>query len=446
MMIKDSSGALQQMIMTAVDLLREPAGKKYRSMKDIHNNRDQFIKDFHRGLYSLHVLTIDAIIHTEDKMLLPGSVTPKEVKISKKGWSYIRQLFRCINDSIFWIAYPREPGLFVRRTCRNQERGKLKDQNPESILKTMKYLFAEGQCLPIWNDATRCIDIGDITLFSPSGVSFVELKSGKVNQKISDMMHQKNPDIILKDLNTFVKEHGDHGIKQINRIIRQEDRASKLVDLVENDKVYDPFLDMERNAIAPSKPFERFEDELTSLFKDVRSKNFVEHSIDDCLHVLVFNRLRGMSIEAGQKIVKEYFQNTMSQPSSEQVDCTNVIMSLDSSFGYPTSMPIMLRSWLNEDIAKISLGHTEVYFGFDINAWAKHLQVARLVWSSTKQGKAEFQKPVDERLLVVHNKIPQLIGLKGNTISLGTMFLQIMLCEGVRPKSLARYYDQFAAM
>jgi hypothetical protein len=149
-------------------------------------------------------------------------------------------------------------------------------------------------------------------------------------------------------------------------------------------------------------------------------------------------------MERGRELVRQQLQDRMSTPKPEEVDCREFILSLDSSFDYPTAMPVMLRPWASEDVARVSLGHSELYFAFDINAWAKHLQSSRLIWSSRRRGRKELSNPPDERLLVIHDRIPQIVGSNGGCWLLGTQFLQFMISEGIRPVSLAAYYDQIA--
>ena len=441
-MINDPKGHLQNMLVQGINVLREPAGKKYSSMADIRSNPDQFVKDFHRGLFGLHTLTIFAIIDAEDNMISSGKTISREIKASEKGWKYVRQIFRCINDSIAWTALGPQPSLFIHRTCRNQPRGKLRDQNYESIMAAMQQLLGKGEVLPIWNDATRCLDISDITLLSPHGPTFVEVKTGKVNEEILAMVNKTDANEIQGDLDAFFEKYGHKGKEQIERVIRQEDRANKLVALANNDKVYDPFIGEERTAVDPLEPLKRYDSELTPLFEELRSRDFVSHSVDGCLHILGLNRQRSSSLEKMKNLVQQHLQNKMSQPGPDEMDCRDVIMSLDSSFDYPTSMPVMLRPWASEDIARISLGHMEVYFGFDVNAWARNFQSCRLVWSSERVGKKELNKSPEKRLFMVHNRIPQIINPKGSSLFLGTRFLQIMLSEGISPKSLAAFYDQ----
>jgi len=167
---------------------------------------------------------------------------------------------------------------------------------------------------------------------------------------------------------------------------------------------------------------------------------------NSCLHVLALNRRSGLSVERGRDLIRQHLQNEMSSPRPEEVDCSDFVLSLESSFDYPTAMPVMMRPWANEDIARVCLGHTEVYFAFDVNAWGRHLQSSHLTWSSARLGRRESSKPLDERLLVIRERIPQISAPNGRTWLLGTLFLQLMLSEGIRPVSLAAYYDQTATI
>ena len=443
-MIKDATDSLHDLIVRSVEVLHEPAGEKYRSIEDIQRNRDEFVKDFHTGLFLLHVMTTQLIIDLEDKMRSPGSLSQVEAKTSKKGWTRVRQIFRCINDSIVWSVLQPEPAFLIRRMCREQERGNLRDQNPESVMKAMEHYFAGGEALPIWNDATRCLDISDITVFSRGGVSFLELKTGKVNERILEMMAKTDTAEILADLDVFSKQYGEKGMKQIERIVRQDDRAGKLLNLVRHDDVFDPFLNAQRVALTPNEPLKEYDQEMAALLDALRSKDFVEHSVDGCLHILALNLHRDIGLEKGRELIRQHLKEKVCRIESEEVDCSDVVLSLDSSFYYPTAMPIMLRRWAGDDIARVSLGHIQVYFLFDVNAWAKHLRKSNLVWSTIGEGRKELSKPAKQRLLTVQGRIPQIVGPKGGQILLGTRFLQAMLCEGIRPMSLAEFYDQMS--
>ena len=391
-------------------------------------------------------MAINAIIDCEDKLKECKRFIQSEAVSANKHWLKVRQLFRCINDAIIWnvlTSFQKDASLFVRRACLNRSRGFLKDQNHEVILKLMWDLFNDGSKLPIWNDSTRCLDINDITLFDPhSGMSFIEVKAGKVNNIISEMMDQENPEEILADLDKFNKKFGQKGMKQVERIVKQKEVSQKLAELVNNDNVFDSFHGKDRKAVTPIQPLNRYDCELSRFLEELRSSNYITYSIDNCLHLIALNRKRCFSTEKWNEIIKDYFRNKMIAPGENEIDCSDLVLSLESSFDYPTAMPVMLRPWPVEDIAKICLGETEIYFGFDVNAWGRHLQSSHIEWSSLHEGRKELKEPPDERMLVVRGKIPQIVSQKGMKLQLGTQFFQFMLCEGICPLSLAAVYDQ----
>jgi len=440
-MIKDDNNILKDLIVNSINILREPAGKKYSKIEDIKNNYSEFLKDFHSGLFFLHTMTIEAIIHAEEMMSAFPSLPKDQAGKHKKGLNQLRQILRSINDSILWITIP-EPSFFIGRSCLWVSRGHLKDQNYESIKDAFNIFINNDDVLPIWNDATRCIDIGDITLISPKGIKFVEVKSGKVNNEIFDMMEKNDGDDIESDLDKFYDNYGPKGMAQIDRILKQGDKAGKLNHILTNEDVFDPFVNSERKAISPSNQLRRYDNELTSLLIELRNKDFITHSIDGCLHILAFNRERSMSIDEGGRLIQQHIKDKFISPMTNEIDCSDVILSLDDSLDYPTAMPLMLKPWNSEDIAKVCLGQIEIYYGFDVNAWAKHFKSSKLVWSSSRLGKKESSKPRNKRLFVVNNRIPVIVTSKGQELHLGTKFLQHILCEGIRPTSLAENYDK----
>lgn len=87
---------LEDTLKSIIDALREPAGSKWKSLDDIESNKNAFVRDFHRGLFVIHLMAIDGIIHCESKI---GNVTKKDEIL----WKIQAQLFRKINDTIYSV-------------------------------------------------------------------------------------------------------------------------------------------------------------------------------------------------------------------------------------------------------------------------------------------------------------------------------------------------------
>jgi hypothetical protein len=206
---------LSDHIAKTVELLREPAGKDFHSMEAISKNRDQFIKCFHQGLSLIHTCAIDGIMTMEADIKAHKSGKNG----SKLALQYVRQIFRSINDSLVWILLGKDAAFKVERLSRGKTRSNLIDQNPASVIRFLDHISSSGKRIGIWNDATRCVDLSDVTVFDPSeGVSFLELKQGKVNDSIFETIKAGT----IAAIDSFYSQFGEKGFKQLERTVKQE--------------------------------------------------------------------------------------------------------------------------------------------------------------------------------------------------------------------------------
>jgi hypothetical protein len=91
-------------------------------------------------------------------------------------------------------------------------------------------------------DATSCVDIGDV-LFVQDGLQpqpeFLELKDGAVNEAILDMVALTGEERDAR-LAEFVDKHGEGGIKQSKRSLRQHEISGQALKLLHEERGIDP--------------------------------------------------------------------------------------------------------------------------------------------------------------------------------------------------------------
>ena len=91
----------------------------------------------------------------------------------------------------------------------------------------------------------------------------------------------------------------------------------------------------------------------------------------------------------------------------------------------------------------ICIGNVVLFFMFDMNAWSNLFQECRLSWSSVKEGRREQSKPFLERRMVVDGRMPMITSpSKDLSIYLGDRIISRMVCEGIRPSAMAKYYEE----
>ena len=108
---------------------------------------------------------------------------------------YSRHVWRKVNDAIIWSALGHQRHM-VKRLCLYRRRTYLTENNDLSALATIKQLNADPLALAIWNDATSCVDIGDVTLI-PNGLAphpvFLESRRVQSTMPLSPCSHSRVP-------------------------------------------------------------------------------------------------------------------------------------------------------------------------------------------------------------------------------------------------------------
>lgn len=442
--LADQKDLLRTAFSCAVTHLRAPVGPQNQTQEEIQRDELEFGRAFHKGLFQFHLQNIYNILLAEEQLkALSGNLTAEQ-RTSKRGWENLRQIFRAFNDCIAWTVF-HEPSFTINRLCRHRSRGHLADQNPDSVLKVIADLSKTGETLAIWNDATRCIDLQDVTAISlkPRRISFIEIKEGPVNEEIFEVFEGHDEAEVLKHMEEFALRRGDTGIQQLDRFIKQRMHGDKLHALVSNDDVEDPFTKQQRIAFSPSKPLATYDPiELVGLLREVREREFALMTVDNCLHVLAVNQRRRPSHIPIDALIEKELKGRMRTPSNGEPDCGGIMVSLQETLHSPISMPVMLRPLEPLDIADICVGNVALFFMFDMNAWSGLFQECRLSWSTVKEGRREQSKPFLERRMVVDGRIPIITSPSGAcSTHLGDRILARLVCEGIRPSAMTNYYE-----
>ncbi len=234
---------LADLITDTVRHLREPAGPAYRTREAIINNREDFIKRFHQALFTTHACAIDGIMTMESKL-----ETQKGSKGSEIAVKRVIQIFHTLNDALVWTLLARDADYWVTRLSRGKPRGRLVDQNPASIIPFLGQVFSSGDKVAIWNDATRCVDLGDVTIFDPKkGLEFAEIKQGKVNEAILETVKAGT----VEAIDDFCETFGKRGTAQLQRTVKQQIDAEKHGRLLQAENLIDPFTGLKRVTSTP---------------------------------------------------------------------------------------------------------------------------------------------------------------------------------------------------
>lgn len=198
-------------------------------------------------------------------------------------------ILRRLMDGILWVLLPKvwmAHHLAYQRNVRQPDPGELR--------RILSIAWEQNQTnkreIHLVTDLTAIAQIGDIIRirWDEDGVyiRLQEIKFGKVNNTLSDIIDSTGGTLSEADLAAVEAKLGRHERTQASRMIRQRERMKKFGSIVEPETRPDglPKDDL-LEALAKTKPprMATYLLELPELVADVKSRGWGLHGIDGCL-------------------------------------------------------------------------------------------------------------------------------------------------------------------
>lgn len=428
--------------------LTKPAGDaaEFATLEGIVANRPAFVVKCHQTWKKWHNKAIEEILVWDGFALAEKKrpIGPVAVEFA----DYNRAVWRRVNDAIIWTMMGMQRHL-VKRLCLYRPRGPLNESNPKSVLSVLEDLNANPLKMAVWNDATSCVDIGDLTIVQSAiegpAAQFVELKEGRVNKAILDMIHSGGPDP-YSQVSAFAKVHGDTGMAQLARVLRQGERNDQALTLMKNEKGFDPVSGTHIKVVDVDIETDDYDEALNSLLHAAFvGGREVTQVIDGCLW-LYANADKGCSRnEAKQRfltILLEHFPALAAPRSNDRLRWDkDRIVCLNECFSPPIAKPFFLRNIKPENSAAVVYGDLlfKVFLYLDWDAFGSLVtqEGGEFRWSSLKEARrARTMKPAVQPT-IARGFIPQ-VRLGGVVLPVMDANLVELLFDGVTPRVIVK--------
>jgi len=355
-----SNVTIQDELPSIIRRLRQPActDPRFATIESIGTHRLEFVPRVHETWKQLHYRALDELLNMEKAFRSPSiGHFPREFA---QFLRYLMAVWRRVNDAIAWSMLGESH--VIRRFCHRKRRPALLEANPRSIRRVLDDLNADPLTVAIWNDATSCLDVGDVTSRSLSGKpnGILEVKEGNVNNKIADLLYSDGDlESKVPQIEAFATTHGQSGMKQLERTLRQEQRAAQTMQILQHDRGIDPITGEEMIVHETMIPDDSYDGTLANII-DRSGKGPVLECIDRCLWVFIdrdgakgwhdlvgaFSAAVFRHSPAIQKWVRERCQTDLLRP----------VVPLDANLFEPASLPILLRAFEPEIIRDVLLG------------------------------------------------------------------------------------------
>lgn len=440
----------EELIAQASAELVKPAGDspKFSSLEAIQKNHHEFVAECHKTWKKWHDRAIKEILVFEG---FSKREKTHPIGHGAEEWAgYNRRVWRRVNDAIIWILVGRKRHI-VKRLCFYRKRAYLSESNPTAVFETLDRLNANPMSIAIWNDATSCVDIGDITYISDGMTphpEFWELKEGKVSAEVLTLFatFKSNPEALEKELDVFGQKYGKSGFSQIARFARQSIKTSQALALLNDEHGTDPVTGKELAVTEVTTPPEVYDASLNAALNDTLAhRTSALHVVDGCLWVYAnadkaVNRHQ-VRRDFQQLLVKRIPHVQRSLTTKRPAWDADRIVCLNDGFGPPMAMPYFLRQLEADIIASVTCGdlflRAFLYLDWDAFASLVKEEGGEFGWSSDKDARRTRAMKPELRSVVARGQVPQ-IKLGDAVLPVTDPMLVQMFFDGVTPRTVIR--------
>jgi hypothetical protein len=217
----------------------------------------------------------------EKKKQLISCVVTRQVVLRRLADTILYHLFKMQN----WI--PRRMMLEYR----------IRDIEPDTLRKTVEMASdlnrEERLDFHLAADLTTTVHVGDLVKVSfvskPARWSLIELKEGKMNALLSDIIEEGKGSLTDEHINKIRDQFGTKAVSQAKRMLRQQDRHREVMRAVETDEG----IDIMHNVLVRLNPEEveidDYRETIGNLCEKARTDGVAVSIVDGCFRLIAVN-------------------------------------------------------------------------------------------------------------------------------------------------------------
>lgn len=297
-----------------------------------------------------------------------------ELKEKEQRLLYQENAFRKIIDSLAWQFLGTDLSS-VRRLYVGHTPIDITDSNLESCVKAAQDFQAQSPMrFALINDLSSFVQIGDLTLIRyGEGISFCELKEGKVNDKVVEIFDSFQQNACERYLQLSLQQEGPKFQEQFFRFAKQMSVGTNVVQVLKSGSGIDPMTGKKISIIQDEIELDCYDGKVCDLLSKCRINGYAFAVIEECLLIGVYDRRR--------------FSSKVFDLWAKSVGIKTPIFDLRQSLFDPVGYPIYLQPFTTNEIVDIILGKIEIKMTIDIDSWLKPLekQGCSFRWLSKKE-------------------------------------------------------------
>lgn len=429
-----------------ISLIRENAVKRlnYKSFHEIQENSALFYIEVHKDFAEAQNIICEGLLEKEEELekykndLKSARQNKNKNLISelktKLIVNHFRQLvYRKLADSIAWQLINGQHYI-ARRLFINHPPPVVKNSNITDVMNRVNELNKiDGQSFALISDLTSFIQIGDILWKTPKGITLIEAKEGEKNETAREILDLlKLPEEANYD-EAFPPTFNHKMKEQIKRIHRQDVRAIRAADVINNNIGTDPVSGKPMIITEVNYEHEFYFDDIERLIKESKEKDWAYDIIDECLHIGAYrNNWTEYGPTALELIVK--------QTTGKEIKSIGLLNNLNIQI----TEPIFLKPFDNKTILELLSGEVMIYMVLDyeqiINKF--NAQGVTANWSSKKEThKLKDGNPYSREIITIENQAIS-ISYKKHSLHLGSGFFVRIVSDNLKPNNAVNLFTE----
>lgn len=401
--------------------------------------RKTFLIKCHEGFKIAQELIIKEILEYQ-KLLREETSNLKEVRRQRdkaKEKKLLGQIsiiehrikaFSHIADGIAWQLINGE--IHIARRLYTKETSKYLDSsNIEHAIRVANEINTKGEDFALLSDITNFVQIGDLLIRHDLKVGIMELKEGKVNDLIADFfdkLEKKDADM-AEFMHTLDKKT----LEQMQRVLKQKEKAARAIDLINNDEGPDPKTGSKITVNTPAIETEYYYEDLQKLAEQLKEKNWAYSVLHNaCVHIGMYkNEGRIMAPLIIKKLLDSKTKNYII------VDFQSIIENV--------STPLFAKPLDPDFLIAILVGDVKVIIGIDFDALIEMFNDVGLKarWLSEKETAKYKQQEKMKVIFTINNKAIMVSDpTETHQMIIGGGIISKILYDNIYPSNIAFTY------
>lgn len=216
-----------------------------------------------------------------------------------------------IADGIAWQLIGGEIHI-SRRLYIGESTKTLDSSNLSHAIKVAGEINKSPENFALLSDLTHFVQIGDLLVRTDKNVAIMELKEGAVNDKIANLVKKiHDPEFPIEEIKDEISTYDKNTTKQLDRVLRQQERASRAIEIINKDEGNDPKTDQKITVLTPKTRTIVYSPEFQNLYKKLESSIWAYNVLDrGCLHIGLYrDEGRIMALFTIKEILKKETTN-----------------------------------------------------------------------------------------------------------------------------------------